>query len=101
VMGAYLVLFPRNRVNAVFLYHIVTVPALVVLGMWIVMQLFSTVGSIASTSVESGGVAYLAHVGGFLAGVLAALPYRMSLQSEPDSVLRRQYLRDPEVRRLW
>jgi membrane associated rhomboid family serine protease len=46
-------------------------------------------------------VAYLAHVGGFLAGVLAALPYRMSLQSEPDSVLRRQYLRDPEVRRLW
>jgi membrane associated rhomboid family serine protease len=100
-MGAYLVLFPRNRVNAVFLYHIITVPALVVLGMWIVMQLFRTVGSIASTSVESGGVAYLAHVGGFLAGVLAALPYRMSLQSEPDSVLRRQYLRDPEVRRLW
>ncbi|MCE2790961.1 MAG: rhomboid family intramembrane serine protease [Planctomycetota bacterium] len=101
VMGAYLVLFPRNRVNAVFLYHIVAVPALVVLGMWIVMQLFSTVGSIASTSVESGGVAYLAHVGGFLAGVLAALPYRLSLQAEPDSMLRRQYARDPDAKRLW
>lgn len=101
VMGAYLVLFPRNRVNAVFLYHIVTVPALVVLGMWIVMQLFSTVGSIASTSVESGGVAYLAHVGGFLTGVLAALPCRLSLPTEPDSMLRRQYARDPYAKRWW
>jgi membrane associated rhomboid family serine protease len=101
VMGAYLVLFPHNRVNAVFLYHIITIPAIYVLGLWIAMQLFSSVGSIASTTASAGGVAYLAHVGGFVAGVLAALFYRMQLQQEPDSILRRQYDRDPMARRLW
>jgi membrane associated rhomboid family serine protease len=77
VMGAYLVLFPHNRVNAVFLYHVVTIPAMLVLGLWIAMQLFSGYGSIASTSTSAGGVAYMAHVGGFVAGVLAAMFYRM------------------------
>ncbi len=66
VMGAYLVLFPHNRVNAVVFYVVVTVPAVLVLGMWIVMQLVSSVGSIAATSNSLGGVAYLAHVGGFV-----------------------------------
>ena len=101
VMGAYLVLFPHNRVNAVFFYHIVTIPALYVLGFWIAMQLFSSVGSIASTSTSGGGVAYMAHVGGFVAGVAAALFYRLQLPEEPDSILRRQYERDPLARRLW
>jgi len=101
VMGAYLVLFPHNRVNAVFLYHIVTIPAIFVLGMWIAMQLFSGYGSIASTSSSAGGVAYMAHIGGFVAGVLAALAYRFTLQSEPDSILKRQYDRDPMARRFW
>jgi membrane associated rhomboid family serine protease len=101
VMGAYLVLFPHNRVNAVFLYHIITIPAVFVLGLWIAMQLFSSVGSIASTSASAGGVAYMAHVGGFVAGVLAAVVYRLQLQQEPDSILRRQYDRDPMARRLW
>ncbi|MEI6525209.1 MAG: rhomboid family intramembrane serine protease [Planctomycetota bacterium] len=101
VMGAYLVLFPHNRVNAVFLYHVVTIPAMWVLGLWIAMQLFSGYGSIANTSASAGGVAYMAHVGGFVAGVLAALAYRMTVQSEPDSLLKRQYARDPKARRFW
>jgi membrane associated rhomboid family serine protease len=101
VMGAYLVLFPHNRVNAVFLYHIVTIPAMLVLGMWIAMQLVSGYGSIASTSASAGGVAYMAHVGGFVAGVVAALAYRITLQNEPDSLLKRQYDRDPFARRFW
>ncbi len=101
VMGAYLVLFPRNKVNAVLFYHVVTVPAIIVLGMWIAMQLFSSYGSIAATSASSGGVAYLAHVGGFFAGVAAALICRSQLRGEPDSVLGRQYQRDPKSQRLW
>ena len=55
VMGAYLVLFPHNRVNAVFLYNVITVPAILVLGMWIATQLVSSVGSIAETSSSAGG----------------------------------------------
>jgi membrane associated rhomboid family serine protease len=65
------------------------------------MQLFSGYGSIASTSTSAGGVAYMAHVGGFVAGVLAAMFYRMTLQGEPDSLLKRQYDRDPMARRFW
>ncbi len=101
VMGAYLVLFPHNRVNAVIFYTIVTVPALLVLGMWIVMQLISSVGSIMSTSSELGGVAYMAHVGGFATGVVAAIACRSKIRHEPDSVLLRQYERDPYARQWW
>jgi membrane associated rhomboid family serine protease len=101
VMGAYLVLFPHNRVNAVIFYHVVTVPAIVVLGMWIATQFVSSVGSIAATSESAGGVAYLAHVGGFVAGVAAALVCRLTMVGEPDSALKRQYDHDPRARRLW
>jgi membrane associated rhomboid family serine protease len=69
--------------------------------MWIAMQLFSGYGSIASTSSSAGGVAYMAHIGGFLAGVIAALAYRLTLHGEPDSILKRQYDRDPKARRVW
>lgn len=101
VMGAYLVLFPHNRVNAIIFYHVVTVPALLVLGMWIAMQMVSGFGSIASTTSSTGGVAYLAHVGGFVAGAAAALLYRARVTREPDSILKRQYDRDPLARRFW
>ena len=101
VMGAYLVLFPHNRVNAIFLYSVITIPAIFVLGMWIAMQFISGVGSIAATSASAGGVAYLAHIGGFVAGVAAALCCRAQIRREPDSVLLRQYERDPRARRWW
>lgn len=76
VLGAYLVLFPRARVNVILLGGmVVALPALVVLGFWIVLQVFSGVGSIAATdeTVATGGVAYMAHVGGFAAGVVLGL----------------------------
>jgi membrane associated rhomboid family serine protease len=101
VMGAYLVLFPRNRVNVIFLYTIVSMPALAVLGVWILGQMFSTYGSIMTNSTATGGVAYAAHVAGFAAGVFAALIWRPLIPTEPDSVLRRQYERDPRAKRLW
>jgi membrane associated rhomboid family serine protease len=100
VLGAYIVLFPRNRVNAVFFMRIVAVPAVVVIGMWAVMQLLSGTGSIAQTG-QGGGVAYAAHIGGFVAGVLLALLVRRSLGNEPDSLLYRHSQRDPRSRPLW
>jgi membrane associated rhomboid family serine protease len=73
VLGAYLVLFPKARVNVVGPGGIVmALPAIVVLGFWIVLQLFSGVGSIARTgeSADVGGIAYMAHIGGFITGMV-------------------------------
>jgi membrane associated rhomboid family serine protease len=69
VLAAYLVLFPRGQVRVMMGRGIIPMPALVVIGFWIVLQLISGVGSI-SQSAESGGVAYLAHIGGFVAGLV-------------------------------
>lgn len=69
VMGGYLVLFPRARVVSLFGWMgLVELPALVVLGMWILTQLLS--GAVSFGGQALGGVAYAAHVGGFLAGVV-------------------------------
>jgi membrane associated rhomboid family serine protease len=72
VMGAYFILYPRARVLTwfppIFFFH---VPAWLMLGYWFLVQFFSgTVASIAVTSQTTGGIAFWAHVGGFVAGVL-------------------------------
>jgi membrane associated rhomboid family serine protease len=70
VLGAYLVLYPRAKVLVLlpllFIFYTVRVPALVVLGLWFVGQLLS---SLAAPPGSGGGVAFAAHVGGFVAGV--------------------------------
>ena len=68
VLGGYLLLFPQNRVKVLTRGGVASVPAIVVLGMWIVIQLVSQLGAIAETS-QGGGVAYMAHIGGFVAGM--------------------------------
>jgi membrane associated rhomboid family serine protease len=68
VLGGYLLLFPGNRVRVLMRGGITSVPAMVVLGFWIVIQLINGIGSVANTS-ETGGVAYMAHIGGFVAGL--------------------------------
>jgi membrane associated rhomboid family serine protease len=68
VLGGYLLLFPRNRVRVLTRGGVASVPAIAVLGLWIVIQLINGLGSIANTP-ETGGVAYLAHIGGFVAGL--------------------------------
>lgn len=100
VLGAYIVLFPRNKVNAVFFFKVLSIPAFLVIGLWAVMQFINGAGSIAETS-QTGGVAYGAHIGGFVAGVVLALIMRIMIKEEPDSVLARQYRRDDKARRLW
>jgi len=76
ILGAYLVYFPRNRVRVALGYFITTVPAYVVLGLWIVMQVFSQIGALGGGDVNVSGVAYMAHIGGFSTGVLLALLLR-------------------------
>jgi membrane associated rhomboid family serine protease len=80
VLGAYLLLFPHSRVRVLVANQIVALPALMVLGFWIVLQVFSGVGSIAPTAQteDTGGVAYMAHVGGFVAGLALAFVLRGS-----------------------
>jgi rhomboid family protein len=76
VLGAYILMFPHRRVNVLLGRSVVAMPALVVLGFWIVLQLISGVGSIATTDANMGGVAYMAHIGGFVAGFLMAFVFR-------------------------
>lgn len=102
VLGAYMVLFPRNMVNAVFFFRIVSLPAIFVIGMWIFLQLVNGAGSIAPTAETGGGVAYAAHIGGFVAGVAMGIFARMGMKNhEPPSVFRRMYEEEPRVRRYW
>ncbi|MFV2002097.1 MAG: rhomboid family intramembrane serine protease [Paracoccaceae bacterium] len=74
VMGGYLLLFPRARVDVIFIFiiffKIFPIPAWVILGLWFALQIFNGVGADAS----GGGVAYWAHAGGFVAGFLLMLP---------------------------
>ena len=78
VLGAYILMFPQSRVNVLLGRQIVAMPAVIVLGMWIFFQLISGVGTIAYTdeTANVGGVAYMAHIGGFIAGLLMAFPFR-------------------------
>jgi membrane associated rhomboid family serine protease len=69
ILGGYLVLFPRNRVRVLTHGGVSTVPAAYMLGFWILIQLLNGVGSFANTP-ETAGVAYLAHIGGFVAGLV-------------------------------
>lgn len=73
VMGAYLIKFPRSRiVTLIFIFFFVTtaeIPAAFILLYWFAIQFFSGIGSLASTDYSGGGVAWFAHIGGFLIGM--------------------------------
>jgi membrane associated rhomboid family serine protease len=68
VLGGYLLLFPTRRVHVWVLLGIISVPAFVALGLWIVFQVVNGMGALGGQ--EEGGVAYAAHIGGFVAGLL-------------------------------
>ncbi len=71
VMGAYIVLEPRNRILTLIFIFVVRVPAVVVLGLWFAMQFLSGISTLGAS--VNGGVAVWAHIGGFLLGVLITL----------------------------
>ena len=71
VMGAYIVLEPRNRILCLLFIFVIRVPAVIVLGGWFAMQFLSGISSLGNA--VNGGVAVWAHIGGFLIGVLIAM----------------------------
>jgi membrane associated rhomboid family serine protease len=89
VMGAFLVTYPRDRIRTVlflFVFFRVTfIPAALLIGLWFLSQLFNA-GAVAHA--QTGGVAYLAHIGGFIFGAVTARwfedPRRVALQNSPE-----------------
>lgn len=81
ILGAYLVLYPRARIMSlvflVFVYQLMEVPAVVLLGLWFGLQLLAGIASLGAASDVSAGVAVFAHVGGFLAGMALGLVVRL------------------------
>jgi membrane associated rhomboid family serine protease len=82
VLGAYLLLFPRRRVRVIAIWFLVTVPAWVAVGMWFLFQLINGLGWLGGGT--GGGVAYAAHVGGFVAGIAT-----IKLWEQPGRTARR------------
>jgi membrane associated rhomboid family serine protease len=89
VMGAYFVLYPHSRVlTAVFILFfldLIEIPAIFFLGIWFLMQFFSGIGSLGSSAAD-GGVAFWAHVVGFIVGVVVGVLLRLA-----DASQRRQW----------
>jgi membrane associated rhomboid family serine protease len=77
VMGGYLVLHPHRRVRVILLRMLTTVPAYVAVGLWFVFQLISAFGVIGQGPQSGGGVAFMAHIGGFIAGVVLVKVFAM------------------------
>ena len=100
VLGAYMVLFPRNRVHAIFLWTIVSIPAVIAIGAWIVMQFVSGWGSLVAPGETASGVTYAAHIGGFICGVVLAFVMRGFIREEPQDPYRR-YAGYNKSKRIW
>jgi membrane associated rhomboid family serine protease len=81
VMGAYFVLYPHSRVLTliplIIIFEVIELPAIMLLGFWFLMQLFSA-GTVAITATThgSGGVAFMAHVAGFVSGMIGVFAFR-------------------------
>jgi membrane associated rhomboid family serine protease len=88
VLAAYLVLFPWARVRTVIFivifFTIVTLPAFILIGIWFLLQFFNGVAALSSAQQGMGGVAYLAHVGGFVSGLVITLLLRPWLKPGTD-----------------
>ena len=86
VMGAYFVLYPQSHVLTliplIIFWEIVELPAIFLLGFWFLMQLFSAGAIAATANSQMGGVAFMAHVAGFLTGVAGVFVFR---KREPDT----------------
>ena len=82
ILGGYLLMFPKNRVRVLTRGGVTAVPAAYMLGFWILIQFVNGMGAIAQTP-ETGGVAYLAHVGGFVAGLVLVKVFASGPRARP------------------
>ena len=100
VLGAYLILFPRNRVHALFFWFIVSIPAFLAIGFWILLQLVNGWGELFNAGNSMGGVAYGAHIGGFFAGLILAAIMRVIIKKEPEDPYQRYPVYN-QSKRYW
>lgn len=89
VLGGYLLLFPTNRVIVILSWFVTPVPAFVAIGLWFVFQLISGLGILGSGS-QAGGVAYAAHIGGFIAGLVLIKIFAIG-RRPPDRYYEREF----------
>jgi len=79
VLGAYILMFFKARVKVLLGNRVVQLPALIVIGLWIALQFFSGIGSIMG-STDEGGIAYMAHIGGFVIGFILTFFFRKKVK---------------------
>ncbi len=89
VLGGYLLLFPTKRVMVIISWFVTAVPAFIAIGLWFVFQLISGLGVLGSGS-QTGGVAYGAHIGGFVAGLLLIKVFEIG-KKPPDRYYEREF----------
>ena len=89
VLGAYIVMFPGSGVNVLLGRVVTRMSALIVIGFWIILQIFSGIGTFTASSQAEGGVAYMAHIGGFFAGVILTFLLGGNRRALPASTYRR------------
>ena len=96
VLAAYIVLFPRGRIiTLIFLgvfFTATMLPAWVMIGYWIVVQIISGLGSLNAVGSEGGGVAFFAHIGGFVAGLVLVWLFRDPKRVEEQRTARQEYM---------
>lgn len=77
VLGAYILFFPKEKINVLMGSQVIQLPALIVIGFWFLLQFLSGISMVDSNGKgDAGGVAYMAHIGGFIAGLLVAIVFR-------------------------
>ncbi|MFK8056863.1 MAG: rhomboid family intramembrane serine protease [Saprospiraceae bacterium] len=92
VMGAYLVCFPHSQIKMLWLFFPFRISAFLFLGFWIVQQLFSGTASLGGPTDGGGGVAWWAHIGGFLFGVAAGFYFRKYKQPDPPLIVSQPWM---------
>jgi membrane associated rhomboid family serine protease len=89
VLGGYILLFPTNRVTVILSWFVTQVPAFIAIGLWFVFQLINGLGVLGSGS-QAGGVAYAAHIGGFVAGLFLIKVFEIG-RRPPDRYYEREF----------
>jgi membrane associated rhomboid family serine protease len=91
VMGGYLLLHPHRRVRVFMMRMLTEVPGYVAVGLWFAFQLISAFGVIGQGPQSGGGVAFMAHIGGFIAGVVLVKPFALGARPPGRSQARRRF----------
>ncbi len=95
VMGAYLVCFPHSQIKMLWLFFPFKISAFLFLGFWIVQQLFSGTASLGVATQDTAGVAWWAHIGGFVFGVLAGFYFKKFKQPDPPLIVENPWMPRP------